>query len=228
MGAAGNFAIHTGTAALQRLVINEAGAVGISNTSPYVSAWGGGSRQMQIGSVVQADNIDYGVLTLSAYTSGNNTQFSIGSGNDTFYMAYDVLAGAHRLTVASNGTLTGSATNDISDQRLKENITTIPNALTKVKALKGRTFNWKAEAKQPPGIKYGFIAQEVESVVADLVYKDSGLCKIKDDGSVVHNHQTEEAAEADWAVSVQSTGIIPILVEAIKELSAKVEALETK
>jgi len=132
-----------------------------------------------------------------------------------------------RLRISHDGTFTGSGSNDISDQRLKENIKTIPNALTTIKGLTGRTFTWKEKAKQPPGTKYGFLAQEVQSVVSDLVNNQVGILKIKEDESVIYE-DLDAAKEGEWAKSVQTTGIIPILVEAIKELAAKVEALESK
>ena len=137
-----------------------------------------------------------------------------------------VISNSTKLSIAANGNFTGSASNDISDQRIKENIQTIPNALTTIKALQGRTFTWKEEAGQSPGVKYGFVAQEVESVVSDLVHDESGIIKINSDGSLNKNPSDEDAGE--YAKSVQSTGVIPILVEAIKELSAEVESLKEK
>ena len=148
--------------------------------------------------------------------------FVPGGGNPMTF----VINNTTRLSIAANGDFTGSASNDISDQRIKENIQTIPNALTTIKALQGRTFTWKEEAGQSPGVKYGFVAQEVESVVSDLVHDESGIIKINSDGSLNKNPSDED--EGEYAKSVQSTGVIPILVEAIKELSAEVESLKEK
>ena len=61
----------------------------------------------------------------------------------------------------------------------------------------------------PSGTQYGVIAQELESVVPELV-NDTGEIDI--DGSP--------------SKSTNMSGVIPILIEAVKELSAKVEALE--
>ena len=116
-----------------------------------------------------------------------------------------------RFRVAHDGTFTGSSTANISDERLKENIATIPNALESVSKLKGRTFTWKEEAKMTEGTKYGLIAQELEEVFPELIYDKSGIVQ-KEDGS--------------FYKSVRMDGIIPVLIEAVKELSAKVEALE--
>lgn len=132
-----------------------------------------------------------------------------------------------RLRISHDGTFTGSASNNISDQRLKENINTITSPLEKIKALTGRTFTWKEKAKQPSGTKYGFIAQEVESVVSDLVNDQVGLLKIKEDESVIYE-DLDASEEGEWSKSVQTTGIIPILVEAMKEQQALIETLQTK
>lgn len=54
-----------------------------------------------------------------------------------------------------------------SDLRLKKSIQTIPNALDKVLKLRGVNFEWRDNAK--PGLNVGFIAQEVLSVVPEVV-----------------------------------------------------------
>ena len=200
----------------------------LNNTTTGWSAWGASnSTHLTVGNGGNSPtNSNYGVLNLIGSQAGS-THFSIGVGNGTMYAAYDYGNGAHRLTINSAGNFTGSASNDISDQRLKENIVTIPNALDKVKALKGRTFTWKESSKQAPGTKYGFIAQEVESVVSDLVYNDSGLCRIDSDDNPIHDIINYEG-DAEYARSVQTSGIIPILVEAMKEQQAIIDDLKSR
>ena len=96
-----------------------------------------------------------------------------------------------------------------SDRNLKDNITPIPNALDKVNALSGNTFIWKASATTPEyfqGITNdtGVIAQEVEALGLP------GLTTTRDDGTK----------------AVRYERLIPVLIQAVKELSAKVTALE--
>ena len=92
-----------------------------------------------------------------------------------------------------------------SDRNLKDNITVIPNALDKVKALTGNTFKWKAG--HPDGASVtghddvGVIAQEVEALGL------SGITSTRDGYKFVSYKR-----------------LIPIMLEAIKELSAKVDA----
>jgi hypothetical protein len=131
----------------------------------------------------------------------------------------------NRLNVASDGTLTASASNDISDERLKENISTITTPLAKINAITGRTFTWKSEANMSAGTKYGIIAQELEPIIPDLVFNGSGIRTFDENGNL--KEENEKRLETDeYAKSVTMSGLIPVLIEAVKELSAKVEALE--
>ena len=87
-----------------------------------------------------------------------------------------------------------------SDQNLKENITIIPNALDKINAISGNTFTWKDSDK---GEDTGVIAQEIEALGLP------GVTTIRDDGTK----------------AVRYEKLVPVLIQAIKELSAKVDAL---
>ena len=96
-----------------------------------------------------------------------------------------------------------------SDRNLKDNITIIPNALDKVNAISGNTFTWKDPSKKEIGPEIGaedvgVIAQEVEALGLP------GITTTRDDGTL----------------AVRYERLVPILIEAIKELSAKVTALE--
>jgi hypothetical protein len=109
-----------------------------------------------------------------------------------------------------NGAIT--ATGDItayysSDARLKENLQPITDALTKVKTLDGVTFNWNnlAEDKELDVREAGVIAQQVQNILPEVVtQRDNGY------------------------LAVRYEKLVPLLIEAIKELNAKVEQLEKK
>jgi len=87
-----------------------------------------------------------------------------------------------------------------SDVSLKENIETISNALEMVNSLRGVRFNRKDLEGNP--LQIGVIAQEVEKIVPEVV-------KTADDG----------------LKSVAYGNLIGVLIEAIKELSDKVDEL---
>ena len=92
-----------------------------------------------------------------------------------------------------------------SDKRLKDNISPIKQALDKVKSLSGNTFDWNT-ASGKEGSEVGVIAQEVDALNLP------GITTIRDDGT--------------YAVRYEK--LVPVLIEAIKELSAKVDSLEQK
>lgn len=89
--------------------------------------------------------------------------------------------------------------NALSDANLKRNVCTLENALDLVGALRGVRFDWAHNNK--PSV--GLIAQEVQQVIPSLV------------------HQTEANL-----LSVSYQNIVAVLIEAVKELTAKVTALE--
>jgi hypothetical protein len=113
------------------------------------------------------------------------------------------------LTVTGAITATGEVTAYYSDLRLKTNIVPIADALDKVEAISGVTFD-PNEAALALGIddrhQMGVIAQEVEAVAPELVC-DSAFKGYK---------------------TVRYDKLTALLIEAVKELSAKVKTLEAQ
>ena len=92
-----------------------------------------------------------------------------------------------------------------SDIRLKENISPIENALNMINSLSGNTFDWK-EGQSNKGMDTGILAQEVEALGLP------GITQTRDNG----------------VKAVRYDRLIPVLIEAVKELTAKVKTLENK
>ena len=87
-----------------------------------------------------------------------------------------------------------------SDQRLKSNIQPITlDALSAINQLKVRQFDWRADGKHED---FGLIAQEVEKILPNAVFKVGDYYQIKD------------------------SGLIPVLIAAVQKLSNKVNLLE--
>ena len=97
-----------------------------------------------------------------------------------------------------------------SDERLKKDITTIPNAVDTIKKLTGRSFTWKLGDKK----SFGLIAQEVEPIIPDVV--------------ITSGPDPANKYPDDPMRSVNYAALTGHLIEAIKELSTKIETLETK
>ena len=148
-------------------------------------------------------------------TSGENFMLLDHTSNEVrlSYAGSSESGGGVKLITQSGGVkITGQleVTDDIiafvtSDKTLKENITPITNALDKIKSLTGNTFKWKSDVEYHGGKDdVGVIAQEVEALgLPNLTVDREGGTK-----------------------AVQYVKLIAILIEAVKELSAKVSALE--
>jgi hypothetical protein len=132
------------------------------------------------------------------------------SAGGTLYV-YSTGAAAYRFYVGLGGTVnaTNTAIAAISDVRLKENIRDIDAGLNKILELKPRTFDWKDGKGANTKNAHGFIAQEIEQVFPNLV-----------------DEWRDPAPEGEEPYKSVRQDLIPVLVKAIQELSAKVTALE--
>ena len=93
-----------------------------------------------------------------------------------------------------------------SDQRLKENIKPIDNPLSKVCKISGVTFNWNELSGKNKEIREsGLIAQELKEVLPESVVE-------RENGYLAVNYEK----------------VVPLLVEAIKELKKEIEELKGK
>lgn len=110
-----------------------------------------------------------------------------------------------------NGDITANSVAGTSDARYKTNIKPVTGALEKVKALQGVYFNWnqKAFPQKEFGnqVELGFIAQEVEKIVPEVVTKEI-------------NNEEYRAVKYDKVVA--------LLVEAIKEQQKQIDELQKK
>lgn len=126
---------------------------------------------------------------------------AVGTGSTPTFSALTInnASNPNAGTIQASGDITAFA--NISDIAMKENINPIENALDKVLQLGGYTFNYKS---RPGEEMTGVMAQEIEKVVPGIVYKTV-------------NPDTNEETYA-----VRHGNLVGLLIEAIKELSAKV------
>ena len=130
-------------------------------------------------------------------------------------------APSYKMTIDGSGNIgapSGTNIYNASDVRLKKNIQTLDNALDKINALRGVEFNWIDNFCEAENNKtlYGFIAQEVESVDANLT-DPFGPTEIKVDDLTVDN-----------PIRVNEKFIVPLLVNAIKELKAELDTVKAE
>jgi hypothetical protein len=143
------------------------------------------------------------------HNTTNNGTIHLSAKNN--FGTYNTVLVASNSSVQVNGELnvTGEVTAWASDIRLKTNIEPIENALDKVLALNGFTYNFNDIGKElgfDASIRHaGVSAQEVQAVLPEVV---------------------APAPVSDEYITVKYEKIIPLLIEAIKELKAEVEELK--
>ena len=115
-----------------------------------------------------------------------------------------VVGGSERLEVKNSSphVLVAGDLNSTSDERLKKNIKPIDNALADICQLEGVTFDWKDTGTQGQG----FIAQQVEPIIPDVVNTD----------------------EDTGMKSINYVGLIGHLVEAIKTQQTQIDDLKAE
>lgn len=156
-----------------------------------ISTSSAATTKIDLNETAKSITLSYGTTAKTVAFSGNGDVLGKNGANNIW--SIDGTSGAFW----SAGDMTA-----LSDKRVKTNIRYIDNALDIVNALKGVTFEKKNNLGE---IKYGFIAQDVQKVVPELV---------KDNGEYL---------------SVDAThGFEAILVEAVKELSAQVRDLKAE
>ena len=114
--------------------------------------------------------------------------------------------------------------NTSSDYRLKENITGLTGAITRVKQLTPKRFNFKIDSSVTVD---GFLAHEVDSIVPEAVdgTKDEVITQAgKDSGKYA-----ADATVGDPVYQgIDQSKLVPLLTAALKEAITKIETLETK
>ncbi|MDD6002844.1 MAG: tail fiber domain-containing protein [Bacteroidales bacterium] len=195
---------------------------GIAMKSGYITLSGAVAQQ---GSVAIGSSTDaHGTASFAMGTNTKTTKnYSMAIGKDlTNNVPNSLVVGAGRtngdylflvanidkdaFTVNHEGICTyATSMTGSSDRRLKTNITSLEKSLDKVMKLNGVTFNWDKTVRPsaPTTLQYGFIAQEIEKVIPELVSEDS-----------------------DGYKTVNYIGVIPVLTQAMQEQQKEIEQLK--
>jgi len=188
-----------------------------SSTSGEVRFWQGGSVIAKIFSTMPGGNSG----SLSFLTSSPNHapatrmfidnigQVGIGLSNPSYllHVSSTTNAAAVAAFTNSNGTCrinpTTTSLDCSSDSRLKKDVTDLSSAdsLSKLTALQPVAYHWNGETSSDP-THFGLIAQAVEPIFPELVSTDANGYK-----------------------SIAYTAFTPLMIDAIKELNLKVDAL---
>ena len=126
-----------------------------------------------------------------------------------YYAGYYQVSGAEKgkIEVSSTGTTYSTS----SDYRLKENIVNLTGAVDRLKELNPVRFNFIGVDKTVDG----FLAHEAQAVVPESVTGVKDETEIDEDGNVKPVYQ-----------GIDQSKLVPLLVAAVQELTARIEALE--
>lgn len=203
-----------------------------SNYGGYFEAVGAGTSNIGLlAGVTSTATSNYGIYIASLTASANNYSFynpasaksyfggSVGIGTTTPSALLDV-HGSLYVNGAANQ-LTGTWG---SDQMFKTNIDSIHNALAVIKQLKPKTYYFDTTnvwgLNFPTKKQYGFIAQDLEQVLPELVTPFSKNADVDSSGNIVHPAVTYK--------TVYYLELIAFLTKGVQEQQQKIDSLTTK
>jgi hypothetical protein len=167
----------------------------------FSTAMGGGTTASDFGSTVIGQYNSSGSTVTNSATAydADNTAFVIGNGtaSNAKSDAFKVMFNGDA-TVSNDLTVSGDIVVS-SDARLKANIASLGSTIAKLLLIDGKSYTMKKDGKQ----KIGVLAQDVQKVFPELVSKD-------DNEMLAVNYQ----------------GLVPVLINALKEQDEKISRLE--
>ena len=229
--ASGSLVFNTNN--LERFRINSSGFVGIGTATPSSTLTVGNTAGTIAGEITLNPNstqYEGGQINIKKSLVGSTADWILDqygtSSADARFRIFNLISETNGITILENGNV-GMGTllpsvrlqvngdiiaNSIagsSDLRFKSNIKPIENALAKVKSLQGVYFNWNQKAFPEKNFsdktELGFIAQEVEKVLPEVVFKDTSPEEYR---------------------SVKYDKVVALLVEAIKEQQKQIDSLK--
>ena len=199
-----------GAARYQMDALNRTHAWFYAATSANPITWTQAMTLDASGRLVLGTTTAYNAARLTVQSAGGagGINTSIQNDNDSYYaINFRNSAGT---SCGSISCLTSStAFNTSSDYRLKEAVQPLIGGLARVSALKPSIYKWKADGSSGEG----FLAHELAEVVPFAVTGEKDA--VNEDGSIKPQ-------------GVDLSKIVPVLVAAIQELTARVQTLETR
>ena len=136
-------------------------------------------------------------------TAGNAISYTVAMTLDASgWLTIGTLAGTGNRAVYSDST--GKLTNSSSDARLKESITPLTTCLNKTLELKPVSYQWRDKANLGSQTEIGFIAQDMETVVPEVIGSNS-----------------------DGMKSIDYPKLVALLTGAIQEPKAELDSVKT-
>ncbi len=229
----GEFRIHDREPESERVVVKDSGRVGIGTTNPRAKLQVEGGTDVNLGDdsgflvlgSVDGPNLALDQNEIQARENGSVSQLllqHLGGGlrvnglqaqSRNFAVTANGSVGVGTSTPAFKldvrGQVRGTGGFTTSDVRWKKSVTDLGPPLKRLASLRGVRFEWRRDEHEEMGFDekphFGLIAQEVEKVFPELVDTDDQGFK-----------------------AVDTFGLVPVLLEAVKELTARNKDLEAR
>ena len=172
-------------------------------------------------------------MRFGGHTSYGGCRFYSDHPSRTTTMLLSVGNGNSDVHVNNNLSAGGNITAYSSDRRLKENFKNIESPLEKISKLNGCTFDWIENIEElgfTPDFAYndiGLIAQEVEAVYPQAV-APAPFDHHVDISAEDPKDRIYKSISGQSFLTVKYEKLVPLLVEAIKELKAEIDILKNQ
>ena len=188
-----------------------ASEITITNSSTNTNSFATGGS-LSSGTLTITGNSGFSSFTVDGFSTATNqtrSSLSIDTGDNVQFGGLGAGTSAASGEVRATGEITAFYSSDIA---LKENINPIENALNKVMSLGGYNYDWKdSYVEKRGGIDGYFVRKSDVGVLAHEIEK-----------VVPEAHATRE----DGTGAVRYEKIVPLLIEAIKDLNKEIKELK--
>jgi hypothetical protein len=151
-------------------------------------------------------NLNVNNIIVASRSSGESLSLQRTNSNGNIALFFKGTSSVGSIAVDNSST----SFNTSSDYRLKENVVDLSDAITRVKQLAPKRFNFIVE---PDETVDGFLAHEAQTVVPEAVTGTHN--EVDDDGNAVMQ-------------GIDQSKLVPLLTAALQEAIAKIETLETQ
>ena len=221
----------------ERMRINNAGKVGIGTASP--------EQNFHVEASNTAQMFRFKNLSTSGGTAGGLIQYSYAPDDTGNHFLYCTDTVANRLFIHSNGNVVNhdNSYGQISDERIKQNITDANSQWNDIKAIKVRNFERKDDVAQYGAgkkVQIGVIAQELETVSPGLIKEGEPMAEdikissefgtlYEDGDDIPEGKAIGDIKEVKEKVKSVSYSVLYMkAIKALQEAQTRIETLETK
>ncbi len=187
----------------------------------FATASGGSLSQRFLidhsGNKILDDTFDTSGSGRKSYFTSNGQQYHGRNAHETYIVFQDT--SNSQIGGITRGSGSSVAYNTSSDYRLKENVVDLTDAITRLKTLSPKRFNFKSE---PSITMDGFLAHEVTAVPEAIEgEKDGVITQAMLDAGTLQGSVGDPIYQG-----IDQSKLVPLLVAAVQELITKVETLE--